>query len=190
LILEEFMALDTQEFIERASGKKPLPTNVHATWRDTRRWREGIIPLSYGVCKNMLNYSCDVHMFGIPSPLGRNFTVNDLKFPVSISGSVVIVSHESRFWDDESNWQYIEKQRESPDPSGSDLAWIRHQGLPYVVAIKGHDASKLSIEEFRQLFNLEPEVRLISYPATFGEEQAHLVLSSLLSLIKMPSVPK
>jgi len=69
-------------------------------------------------------------------------------------------------------------------PKSGGIAWVRRQGVPFVLAVTQPKSPSLSLAEMRRLLELEPRVPVISCPAEFDQEHIEQVLAALMERIE------
>jgi hypothetical protein len=184
LIMREFPGGEDRAFVTAAS-RQEFPAQVKVAWRNTDPPRKPL-PFNTGKYTWLQPRRPRLQLFSIPQTAKRDFMLNELDFPVPISGCVLLVNlHTGHLmkafgasWDASISFADIIKS-----PKSGGIAWLRRQGLPFVIATLQPKSPALSLAEMRRLFELEPEAPVIACPPEFNPEHIEQVLVALVERI-------
>ena len=166
-VIEESIGVDYTEFIHVACPEQEFPTHIYTKWRDPSGKREQGIHLLYGKYERF-----NIHLFGLPQSLIRNFTVNDLEVPYEVRGFVLIIKVRG-------NEPYEELRNMPDDPLFSGLAWIRKHGLPFVIVILNKNRRALQPSQVQNILSLNTQVSSIAILSSLDATSIGSVLSTL-----------
>ena len=107
-----------------------------------------------------------VHLFGFPPTLSRDFTLEDLQFPMDFvqMGFIVILD------------MAMPQAHENTDPRRSAYTWACSHNLPLVVVT----GSRAPDEELRSVMELRTSTPICRYSASFDGQVVQDVLRHLV----------
>lgn len=149
------------------------------------------LPFKTTICGKLPRRKYEVHLYSLPPSAPKGFLLSDLEFPVAIAGFVLIVNLHSAV-SARLNWPetMARLRRDIPFEEAirkGKIRWIREQQLPFVIAATDPTPLAISLDELRDLFDLDPQVPVISLPARFRRKDVERVLLALVEQIEATS---
>jgi hypothetical protein len=148
------------------------------------------LSLIYGECGRLPSWQSYVHLFSIGIPAARPFerecVLADWQFPVRIGGAVVTFDKRS----DDAAGRLAYRLQSALNPSTQSrnrtLAWVKAQGIPFVVAALGYDAGGFAEDKFRRRFGVPPDCPIVTGPALADESPRDTASPGGRSIISWP----
>ena len=149
---------------------EPAPRPLLVKWKSAvvppKAFRkEGALPLVYSDCGRLPAWPYYLHLFAPQAPIAQALeetsNLHDWAWTVPISGLVVIFNQ--KYDRPPSTFSLDRLFKRSHQPS-TPLAWAQAQHLPYVIAALGYEDTPASIQQFRQHYDLAPEMPVIPCP--------------------------
>jgi hypothetical protein len=145
----------------------------------------------YGECGRLPAWQSYLHLFsvGIPSarPFERECVLGDWQFPVRMAGAVVTFDKRS---DDDATGRLAYRLQSTFNRSAQSknrtLAWVKAQGLPFVVAALGYDAGGFAEDQFRRRYGVPPHSPIVTGPALADESPRDAASTSSRSIVSWP----
>jgi len=165
LVLAEFKLLEDDEFIKAACSHAKRPSVIEVKFTKPHPRSAPLSPIE-SLPFNSATYTGlsprkpRVRLYGLSPSVVKDFLLSDLEFPVGVAGFVLIVNLHgaalarlhwpetlTRFRKDISFEEAVRKGK---------IRWIREHQLPFVVATTDPAPPAISLDELRDLFDLEP----------------------------------
>jgi hypothetical protein len=150
---------------------EPAPRPLLVKWKSAEVppkpfRKEGALPLVYSDCGRLPAWPYYVHLFAPQAPvaqaLEKNSNLPDWAWTVPISGLVVIFNRQ---YDRPPSAFSLDRMRKRSSQPSTPLAWAQAQQLPLVIAALGYENTPASIQQFRQHYDLAPEIPVVPGPA-------------------------
>ncbi|HTP08408.1 MAG TPA: hypothetical protein VMP08_09165 [Anaerolineae bacterium] len=152
---------------------EPAPRPLLVKWKSTtvppRPFsKDGALPLVYSDCGRLPAWPYYVHLFAPQAPIAHELeqtsSLHDWQWTVPVIGIVVIFNEKYDRPPSALSFDGLFK-RTQPHKLSPALAWAQEQHLPCVIAALGYDATSTSLQQFRQHYELAPEVPVVLGPA-------------------------
>ncbi len=145
----------------------------------------------YGECGRLPAWQSYLHLFSIAIPAARSFerecVLSGWQFPVRMAGVVVTFDKHS---DDDAAGRLAYRLQSAFNPSAQSknhtLAWVKAQGLPFVVAALGYDAGGFAADQFRRRFGVPPYSPIVTGPALADESPQDAASTGSRSIASWP----
>lgn len=180
LIVEENVGLAYTDFIRAACPNQAYPTHVFIKWGDSSRRQEEGVHLLYGSYGELANTHYDIHLFGLPQALLRNFSIGELEFSIKTCGYIVLV-------EDVEDILSLDVQKLNAyrnDPLMSGLTWVRNQNSPVAVISIAHENTRIDERQLRNILSLPIQTPLIVSSKNIDKQQIEQILWSLIRQIE------
>ena len=130
--------------------------------------KAGALSLVYSECGRLPTWPYYVHLFAPQAPveqaLEETSNLHDWAWSVPICGLVAIFNRQ---YDHPPVSFALDRLRKRSAPPRTPLAWAQAQQIPIVIAALGYDAH----QEFRETYQLPPEIPVIPGPALANERK-------------------
>jgi hypothetical protein len=130
--------------------------------------KEGALPLVYSECGRLPPWPYHLHLFAPQAPIAQALeetsSLHDWSWAVPVIGIVLIFNQKYDRPPSAISFDRLLKRSQSPKPSIS-LAWAQDQHVPCVIAALGYEGTPASLQQFRQQYDLAPEIPVIPGPA-------------------------
>lgn len=149
----------------------PEPRRLMVKWKaetdPPRPFRkEGALPLVYSDCGRLPAWPYYLHLFAPQAPvekaLEETSNLRDWSWTVPVIGLIVIFNRQ---YDRPPSAISLDRLFKRSHQPRTPLAWARDQHLPCIIAALGYEDTPAAIQQFRQHYELTPEITVIPGPA-------------------------
>jgi hypothetical protein len=113
--------------------------------------------------------------------------LSDWQFPARMGGVVVTFDKRS---DDDATGRLAYRLQSAFNPSAQSknrtLAWVKAQGLPFVVAAMGYNTGRFAEGRFRRRYGLEPHSPIVTGPSLADESPRDAASPAGRSVVSWP----
>jgi len=152
---------------------EPAPRLLLVKWKSAavppKAFRkDGALPLVYSDCGRLPSWPYYLHLFAPQAPIAhaleQTSSLHDWSWTVPVIGIIVIFNQR---YDRPPSAISLDRllKRSQPHQPSTPLAWVQDQQLPCVIAALGYEDTPASIEQFRQHYEVAPEMTVIPGPA-------------------------
>jgi uncharacterized protein Usg len=150
---------------------EPAPRLLLAKWKSVAVppepfRKDGALPLVYSDCGRLPPWPYYLHLFAPQAPIAhaleQSSSLQDWAWIVPVIGIVVIF--DQRYDRPPSALSFDRLLKRSRQPS-TPLAWAQDQQVPCIIAALGYEDTPASLQQFRQHYDLAPEIPVVPGPA-------------------------
>ena len=182
MVDQEFVAYDPVDFIRAVCSHQEFPQQrVFTKWRDLSSRPQALSSeMSFAYCSTKLRTNI-VHLFLFSPAIRRDFSLEELLFPMELDGLGFVVIVNLRSLSRYSRSEQSLFSTKVRDANQSALVWTLAHKVPVVIVAFSEDASiTCSTEELRTIFELSTEIPIYHCPSGFDKQVVHEVLGILL----------
>ena len=157
----------------QAMRPEPAPRLLLVKWKSAaippKPFRkDGTLPLVYSDCGRLPSWPYYLHLFAprasIAQALERTSSLHDWSWTVPVIGIILIFNQKSDRPPSTLPFSRL-INRSGPRRPNMPLAWVQDQHLPCVIAALGYEDTPASVQQFRDHYDLAPDIPVIPGPA-------------------------
>jgi hypothetical protein len=165
---------------------EPMPRLLLVKWKSAAMppkpfRKEGALPLVYSDCGRLPAWPYYLHLFAPQAPIAQALeqtsSLQDWSWTVPLIGIILIFNQKYERPPTTRFLNRLINRSESPRPHPS-LAWVQDQHLPCVIAALGYEDTPASVQQFRDHYNLAPDILVMPGPALVDAGPRHQATSS------------
>ena len=165
---------------------EPAPRPLLVKWKSAAAppkpfRKDAALPLVYSDCGRLPSWPYYLHLFAPQAPIAHDLeqtsSLHDWSWTVPVIGIVLIFNLKYDRPPSAISFDRLLKRSQSPQPS-IPLAWAQDQHLPCVIAALGYEDTPASLQQFRQHYDLAPEIPVVPGPALVDGRPRHQDTSS------------
>jgi hypothetical protein len=152
---------------------EPAPRPLLVKWKSAavppKPFRkDGALPLIYSDCGRLPAWPYYLHLFAPQAPIAQALeqtsSLHDWSWAAPVIGIILIFNEKYDRPPSALSFNWLINRTEPRRPN-LPLAWVQDQHLPCVIAALGYEDSSASVQQFRDHFDLAPNIPVIPGPA-------------------------
>jgi hypothetical protein len=128
--------------------------------------KDGALPLVYSDCGRLPPWPYYLHLFAPQAPIAHAFeqasSLHDWSWIVPVIGIILIFNQK---YDRPPSAVSLDRLIKRSHKSSTPLEWMQNQHLPCVIAALGYEDAPISLQQFRQHYDLDADIPVIPGPA-------------------------
>lgn len=157
----------------QAVRPEPAPRLLLVKWKSAaippKPFRkDGALPLVYSDCGRLPSWPYYLHLFAPQAPIAQALeqtsSLQDWSWVVPVIGIILIFNQKSDRPPSTLSFNRL-INRSEPHRPNTPLAWVQDQHLPCVIVALGYEDTPASVQQFRDHYDLAPDVLVLPGPA-------------------------
>ncbi len=157
----------------QAVRPEPAPRLLLVKWKSAavppKPFRkDGALPLVYSDCGRLPPWPYYLHLFAPQAPIAQaleqSSSLHDWSWTAPVIGIILIFNQKYDRPPSTLSFNRLINRSELHRPN-TPLAWVQDQHLPCVIAALGYEDTPASVQQFRDHYDLAPDVPVLPGPA-------------------------